>query len=109
LQGNQLPPSYYLMKQIMEVRDISTMEWHSCEAGCTGWEPIPKSEWHKHKDDKCPKCNGKRFKQVLSNDTPVRVRWRKVHLCPACAFNKVFALVVVMHACHSACSLVNLI
>lgn len=73
LQGNHLPSSYYLMKQIMEVRDISSMEWHSCEAGCTGWAPTPKEQWHEHKDDVCPKCNGKRFKKELGKDVPVRV------------------------------------
>ncbi|WIA36729.1 hypothetical protein OEZ86_008001 [Tetradesmus obliquus] len=73
--GNRLPPSFYLMKQIMDVRDISSIEWHSCEAGCTGWEPTPKAEWHKHKDDCCPKCNGRRFKSVLGKDVPVRRFW----------------------------------
>lgn len=73
LQGNHLPGSYYLMKQIMEVRDISELEWHACETGCTGWQPTPKSHWHKHKDDCCKKCKGKRFKMELGRPVPVRV------------------------------------
>jgi hypothetical protein len=94
LQDNYLPQSYYLMKQIMEVQDISSIEWHSCEAGCTAWEPTPKAEWHKHKDDKCLKCGGKRFKQVLGKDTPVRVRF-------SCLLSAL--CVVLLCSCCSAC------
>ncbi|KAF6254224.1 hypothetical protein COO60DRAFT_1627960 [Scenedesmus sp. NREL 46B-D3] len=72
-EGNKLPPSYYLMKAILEVQDISSVEWHACEAGCTGWEPTPKAQWHKHKHDHCQKCKGKRFKTVMGKLVPVRV------------------------------------
>ncbi|KAF6257688.1 hypothetical protein COO60DRAFT_1701687 [Scenedesmus sp. NREL 46B-D3] len=72
-EGNKLPPSYYLMKAILEVQDISSVEWHACEAGCTGWEPTPKAQWHKH--DHCQKCKGKRFKTVMGKLVPVRRFW----------------------------------
>ncbi|KAF6246117.1 hypothetical protein COO60DRAFT_1226473 [Scenedesmus sp. NREL 46B-D3] len=65
--------SMLFLPEIMQVRDISSIKWHSCEAGCTGWAPTPKDEWHKHKDDRCPKCNGMRFKDVVGKDVPVRV------------------------------------
>ncbi|KAF6250103.1 hypothetical protein COO60DRAFT_1629987 [Scenedesmus sp. NREL 46B-D3] len=74
-EGNKLPPSYYLMKAILEVQDISSVEWHACEVGCTGWEPTPKAQWHKHKHDHCQKCKGKRFKTVMGKLVPVRRFW----------------------------------
>jgi hypothetical protein len=73
LQGNLLPATKHAIKQIMKVQDISKLEWHSCETGCTGWRPQPQAHWHKHKDDACTKCGGKRFKTVLGRLVPVRV------------------------------------
>lgn len=73
LQGNLLPATKHAIQQIMKVQDISKLEWHSCETGCTGWRPQPQAHWHKHKDDACTKCGGKRFKTVLGRLVPVRV------------------------------------
>lgn len=100
MQGNKLPPSYYLMKAILEVQDISSVEWHACEAGCTGWEPTPKAQWHKHKHDHCQKCKGKRFKTVMGKLVPVRVRacilvmssLRVPSCCPCCHWHQVHLL-----------------
>jgi hypothetical protein len=77
-QGNHMPPSYYIMKQVLGVREVKDIEWHSCEAGCTGWEPTRTSQWHKHKDDYCRKCHGKRFKMEMGRLVPVRVSSLKV-------------------------------
>ena len=73
LQGSLLPPSYYLMKNILNVQAISSVEWHSCPLGCTGWEPIPQSAWKQHSEDSCARCKGKRFKLQKGKLIPVRV------------------------------------
>jgi hypothetical protein len=57
----------------MDVIDISQIEWHSCESGCTGWRS-DKTKWQDQKDDHCKKCGGKRFKTVVGRLVPVRVR-----------------------------------
>lgn len=75
MQGNILPGTYYLMKEILQVTDISSIEWNACEMGCTGWPPITqKNEQQHHKDDCCSKCGGSRYKTVMGRLVPVRVR-----------------------------------
>lgn len=72
-QAHLLPPTLYLIKQIMDVIDISQIEWHSCERGCTGWRSN-KKKWQDQKDDHCKKCGGKRFKTVMGRLQLVPVR-----------------------------------
>jgi hypothetical protein len=74
LQENVLPPSYYLMKNILDVQPINAVEWHSCPLGCNGWRPTPASQWQQHAQDTCPRCQGKRFKNQAGRLVPSRVR-----------------------------------
>lgn len=81
VQAHNLPPTLYMFKQLMGVQDISKYELHSCEMGCTGWPHAPQKDWKGHKDDKCTKCGGKRFKSVMGRLVPVRVRTLLAQLC----------------------------
>lgn len=75
MQSHVLPPSYYVMRKVLDVKEQHEVEWHACPLGCTGWAPLPKSEWHLHADDECQRCKGKRFtKQAGSQLAPSRVR-----------------------------------
>lgn len=64
------------MRNILEVKDVSEIEWHACSTGCTGWKPTSKSEWSSHVNDQCATCKGKRFKTKAGRLTPSRVSAR---------------------------------
>lgn len=86
-QAHNLPPSLYMFKQLLKVKDISQIEHHSCELGCTGWGVTPKHDWHNCKDHVCSKCGGKRFKTVMGRLVPVRVRVLHQRMLGLCAMS----------------------
>ena len=63
-EGNLCPPSFALMRRIIEAPSWSDHEFHVCDRpGCVGhvWEHVPKKQWKYHFDDLCPGCGGPRF------------------------------------------------
>ena len=87
------------MRNILEVKDLSEIEWHACSTGCTGWRPIAKSEWPAHVNDQCDKCKGKRFKTKAGRLAPSRVSgenfaMRLIHIVPSHPHSLLLRLVV---------------
>ena len=51
---NLCPPSYYLLRKIVDAKTPEEYEYHVCKCGFFPYRP--KSEWEKHDNDKCAKC-----------------------------------------------------
>ena len=74
-RGNLAPPSYELMRRIIDCPDWSDYEVHVCDRpNCKGhvWEHLPKKHWKDHADDLCPQCNQPRFVMSTVCGRPTR-------------------------------------
>ena len=52
---NLCPPSYYLLRKIVEVPNPEAYEHHVCKCGPFPYRP--QKEWEAHCDEQCTKCN----------------------------------------------------
>ena len=60
-----LPSTMYMIRKLLGVEDIYSVERHACKNGCGVWPHTPKKKWHLHEDDKCAVCQGPRFRKKL--------------------------------------------
>jgi len=70
--------SVKVMKAVMGIKDCSHYEYHVCaRPACSGggyvWDRIQRRDWKKHAADKCPHCQGPRFKTVATSGKEVLV------------------------------------
>ena len=61
-QPNCFPTSIHALHKLIGV-DLNKYKEHVCINDCYLFPKIKQSDWRDHKDDTCPKCNSKRFKQ----------------------------------------------
>ncbi len=75
-QGNLLPPSLYLMKKVIGVREPVDYEHHVCRNDCMVFTDLARDQWPQHAADKCDKCGAQRFEAVGPKGVlrPVKVR-----------------------------------
>jgi hypothetical protein len=72
-KGNLHPPSLYLLKKCLKVEEADKFEMHVCTNDCYRFPKLKKSQYHDHRDDKCPKCQQPRFKVVeLTSGTTIK-------------------------------------
>lgn len=65
-QPNFCPPSYYMMKRIVNVDAADRYEFHFCPTCCTRYEPLARTDWGANADAKCGHCGDARFVQLQS-------------------------------------------
>ena len=52
---NICPPTYNLVKKVVNVKDVSEYEYHVCK--CGAFKKIRKEQWMDYSDEQCPRCN----------------------------------------------------
>ncbi len=62
-EGNFVPPSFYLVRKLLESREAQECERHVCTHDKHVFPPALPSEYHQHRDDECP-CGERRFDEV---------------------------------------------
>ena len=71
-RGNLFPPSYHIIKAILDVPAASTYERHLC-TGCWRVFPwLPSAKWHAQHDDTCAACGTRRFNIGLGGQVTAR-------------------------------------
>lgn len=85
--GNTYPGSLYLIRKIMDVKDISDYEHHVCVNDDWVWNHLPRKDWKLHANDTCPHCNAKRFRLTNHGLKPQRhfYYFGVKYVCYACA------------------------
>ena len=61
--GNRVPPSLHTMQGVLGDSEVQAREYHVCINDCARFEYAPKDKWQKHRDERCPTCQEKRFKE----------------------------------------------
>jgi hypothetical protein len=60
-QPNNALASLLALKRILRIKSSAIYEHHACPSECVSFPYLPKKDWMKHMNDKCPVCNAHRF------------------------------------------------
>ena len=71
VDGNMFPPSYHLVKAVVEVPPASSCRYHICDKCWTIFPPTRPEEHKQHATDVCGQegCGNDRFKKTIHNKT----------------------------------------
>lgn len=65
-----LPPSFYVLKNMIRVASHTHYMWHVCQNGCSSWAPLHPRHYKAAENDRCAHCNHARFKTARFGGKP---------------------------------------
>ena len=78
-KGHILPPSFYLCKKVLAVKDPDNHQYHVCPNLCHCFGHLPRAEWERQKEEMCPECKtGRRFEWSVTATGRIVIEATKV-------------------------------